>query len=463
MRSILFRKDVMAWTLYDWANSAFITSITVVLLPIYYTSAMFRTAGEKGRVTLDVLGMDWHTTTSSLWGYTNSIYMILLAVAAPVLGAMADSARGKKKFLAICVIIGSTFTAALALTRTGDFLLCSGLYIVAAICWGAGNIFYDGFLPELTEDPDEMDAISSAGYGIGYAGGGLMLIANLVLIQLAEAGKLGGMSTAGATRLNFALVGGWWLLFTIPMLLAVREQKFSTTRLVGRVNFVREGFARLKSTLGKVKRLPELGKFLLAFFLYNSGVGTLMIVAAAYAKEQLGLGEGTIIGCLLMIQFVGLPAAFGFIWLARKIGNRNSIFVGIFVYCAAVVYAMRLQPGSSYELLGVNVTVSLQFWVLGFLIALVQGGTQAMSRSLFGSMVPAGMSAEFFGFFSIFNKVGPFLGPLAFAVVADLTGSPRMAILFLITFFILGFVVLLAVKKERGQQQARAFVEAVGH
>jgi UMF1 family MFS transporter len=226
----------------------------------------------------------------------------------------------------------------------------------------------------------------------------------------------------------------------------VPEKATGATTVRG-LGYVRAGFSRLASTLRKVRKLPNLGRMLLAFLLYNAGIGTIMIVAAGYGRDELHLTPETLIGVVLMVQLLGLPAAFGYIRFAAWIGTRKSILFGLVVYVAVVVFAMQM-------------TTALEFWFLGVLIALVQGGTQAMSRSLYGSMIPKGMTAEFFGFFSVFNKVGPFFGPILFATVNDLTGSSRMAILFLVVFFVLGFLALLTVRGEKGREEAKKFIES---
>ncbi|MDD4890128.1 MAG: MFS transporter, partial [Phycisphaerae bacterium] len=209
-------------------------------------------------------------------------------------------------------------------------------------------------------------------------------------------------------------------------------------------SIVREGFLRVGRTIRRVGRLPNLMRFLIAFLFYNTGIGTLIIVAAVYAKAELHLTDSTILGCLLMIQFVGVPAAMGFIWIARKLGSRNAIALGIAVYMGVVVYAMQIHTPT-------------EFWILGLLVALVQGGTQAISRSVFGSMIPEGLSAEFYGFFSVYDKVGAFAGPMLFGLFRDLTGSSRSAILFLIAFFGLGLAMLLTVRVAKGIEQAKEF------
>jgi UMF1 family MFS transporter len=411
--------------------------MTTAILPIYYLSLFV----DAESVELRVLGGTWHTSGLALWGYTSALSMFLVVLVAPVLGAIADLARGKKPLLAACVFAGALATAGISLAAEGEYLLCSAFYVVANFLWSAGNVFYDGFLPELTDDPRRMDAISASGYAVGYVGGGLALLLSLLIIGAHEPI---GLTEAGAARVTFLLVALWWVVFTIPLLLLVRESGCAPSAVKG-LGYVRAGFGRTLRTMRKVRRLPNLARMLLAFLLYNSGVGTVIIIAAAYGRQELGLSQETLIGCILVIQFLGLPATLAYIALGRKVGTRASILIGLGVYMAVVVYAMQIETAT-------------EFWILGILVGLVQGGIQAMSRSLYGAVIPQGMSAEFFGFFSVFNKIGPFFGPLLFAGVKDATGSSRLAILFLITFFVLGFLVLLTVRGERGREEAKIFV-----
>jgi len=389
--------------------------------------------------------MTWNTSALSLWTYTAGISMLIVVLLAPFLGAVADLTRGKKKFLSICVYAGALFVAGLSAVRFGDFVLCSVLYIIANAFWSAGNIFYDGFLPELTHNPKRMDAISAAGYGIGYAGGGLALLGCVILIIMHKA--LGLAEEADAKRIGFLVVAAWWAIFTIPLLLHVHEEKGESKRPAR--GYLRAGADRFIHTVKKIRRLPNLGRMLLAFLLYNSGIGTTISVAAIYGKEVLNLDDTTLLGCILFIQFLGLPTTFAYIALAKKVGNRNAVHLGLVIYIAAIIYARYMH-------------LPVEFWILGGCIALVQGGCQAMSRSLYGSMIPEGMNAEFFGFFSIFNKVGPFFGPLLFGLFNDLTGNPRLAILFLVAFFISGGAMLFFVRPEKGREEAAQFLPATG-
>ncbi len=430
------RRAVRSWYLYDWANSAFVTCVTTVILQTYYFSLF----ADAEKVDVPVFGWTWSTNGLTLWTFTSALSMLLVVIVAPVIGAIADLSRGKKKFLSVCVAVGAIATAGISLVTKGDYLLCSALYIVANFLWCAGNIFYDGFLPELTDDPERMDSISAAGYGIGYLGGGLALI---ICAGLITGSSLFGLSETAAVRISFLIVAVWWTVFTIPLLRHVPEKGTASER-AQKGNYVRIGFRRLSDTLHKIRKLPNLGRMLIAFLLYNAGIGTIMSVAVIYGESELGLGRSTLVSVMIMVQIIGLPAAFAYIKFARKVGTRTSILLGLVIYTIVVIFAMQIS------------TVR-EFWFLGVLVALVQGGTQAMSRSLYGSMIPENMTAEFFGFFSVFNKVGPFFGPMLFGLVKQLTGSSRLAILFLIVFFILGFVALLTVKVGKGRDEARAF------
>ena len=427
--------------MYDWANSAFITCITTVILQRYYLS-LFK---DHEHVEITVLGVIWHTSGLALWAYTSALSMFALILVAPVFGAIADMSRSKKRFLGFCVITGAVATAAISLVTKGDYLLCSILYITAYFLWSSGNIFYDGFLPELADKPEGMDSISAQGYGLGYLGG---FIALLICACAIFGHGLIGLEKADAMRLTFLIVAIWWFVFTIPLFKNVYEEggKSANLRVPG---YVKAGFRRLSHTLLKIRKLPNLGRMLIAFLLYNAGIGTIMNVATSYGKSELNLTDSTLIGVMLAVQILSFPSALMYIKFARKVGTRTSILAGLSVYVIVVVFAMQIST-------------ALEFWILGMLISLVQGGTQAMSRSLYGSMIPESMAAEFFGFFSVFNKVGPFFGPLFFGVINDVTGSSRLAILFLVIFFILGFLALLTVNTKKGREEAKAFTALSG-
>ncbi len=432
--SILRRKDVIAWCFYDWANSAYVTSIIVVVLPVYFLSLV----PEKGPTVVQLGRLRFETSGLALWGYFTAAYMLAAGLASPILGAIADHLGRRKAFLGVCIVVGSVLTCALVFVTDGRYMLCGVLFVVSAFLWSCGNLFYDSLLPGLTRDELEMDAISSAGYAIGYLGGGLLLAINLAMVS--KPGWFGLADTGAATRAVFVTVGVWWALFSIPVLRQVAEPA-RESRKAGRVNPLTEGLRRLAGTMRRLRQFRQPARLLVAFVFYNTGIGTVIVVAAAYGKDELDIKPAALIGCILMIQFVGFPATFGFIRLAKWVGTVGAIVFGLLMYVAVVLLAFYMKT-------------TVHFWVLGFLVALVQGGTQALSRSLFGSMIPLNRSAEFFGFFSIFNKVGSFAGPLWFALAKDITGSSRLAILFLLTFFVVGLVVLLTVDVKEGKSIA---------
>lgn len=433
--SLLHRKDVRSWCLYDWANSAFVTSITGVLLQFYFLDLI--PDGQPARIGFG--RYHYETSGVALWGYLSSVYMLAAGLVSPVLGAAADRTGGKKRYLAFCVFVGAALTCALSLTSNGQYQLCGLLYVAAAFLWTCGNLFYDSLLTELSNDELELATISSGGYAVGYLGGGLLLAAHFVMVSRPH---WFGLSDANqAIRVAFITVGIWWVVFSLPLLRHVRKKRM---RRAGAPSgsLVTSSLRGILSTLGELNRFKHLARLLVAFILYNTGIGTFIVVAAVFGKEELGLSTGTLTGCFLMIQFVGFPAAFVFIALARKLGTRGAIFVGLAAYIGVVVFALFAQTAT-------------HFWVMGFLVALVQGGTQALSRSLYGSMIPPGRSGEFFGFFSIFAKVGSFMGPLCFALARDITGSTRAAVACLASFFVLGVVVLATVDVKEGQAAAR--------
>jgi len=349
-------------------------------------------------------------------------------------------ARGKKRFLGFCVITGAVATAAMVMVNKGDYFLCSLLYIIANFLWCAGNIFYDGFLPELTDDPERMDEISATGFGIGYLGGGIALA---ICAGLIFGKDLIGIDEKYAYRIIWLIVAVWWVIFTIPLLKNVHEKGEVSTVIKG-FGYVYAGFSRFSRTMVNIRKLPNLCRMLLAYLLYNAGIGTIQYIASGYVESELNIPLSVIVGVFLMIQILGFPAAFAYIKFARKVGTRTSILVGLSVFIIVVIFAMQM-------------TTAIELWILGVLVALVQGGAQAMSRSLYGSMIPENMNAEFFGFFSVFNKVGSFFGPLLFGVVKDMTGSSRQAVLSLVIFFILGFIALLTVRVEKGRAEAMTF------
>jgi len=420
----VYRRVVRAWCLYDWANSAFATTIMAVVLPTYYSTV----AGA---------GLPPARATS-YWGYTNSIAMLLVAFAAPVLGAIADHAGSKKRMLGVFAGVGVSATALLYLVSTGDWLLASVLYVFGRIGFSGANVFYDALLPHVAK-PDEIDQVSTAGYAWGYVGGGLLLAVNLAWILFPN--TFGMADAEMATRISFVSVALWWALFSIPLLRRVPEPP-ATRRIGETAQHLRAAFARLAYTFQHIRQYRELLKFLIAYWLYNDGIGTIITMAAIYGAE-LGIPNEHLIGSILMVQFVAAPFSFLFGWLAKKLGTKRSILLSLIIY-------------SGIAVTGYFVTNALHFWVLAFAVATAQGGSQALSRSLFGAMSPKSRSAEFYGFYDISSKFSGIIGPSVFGFVGAMMGSSRYAILALVTLFALGGLLLYRVDDQQGVMVAAA-------
>ena len=424
MKDKTHKKIINAWCMYDWANSAFATTIMAAVLPTFYQAV----AGANLEGNLATV----------YWGYTTSIALLLTAILAPMLGAIADYSGTKKRFLAGFATLGIIFTSLLVLIRTGDWLLASVLFAVANVGFAAANIFYDALLPHVAH-PDEIDQVSTKGYALGYLGGGVLLALNLAWILSPSTFFLPDTETA--SRLAFLSVGIWWALFSIPIFRHVPEPpRMAEAR--SEVNPILGGFRRLGQTFRDIRRYGELIKFLVAFWLYNDGIGTIIKMATIYGAE-IGIGQSDLIGALLMTQFVGIPFSFLFGRLAKRLGAKPSIYLALAVYTGISIW-------------GYFMAHAWEFWALAFLVGLVQGGSQALSRSLFGSMVPRGKTAEFFGFYSVSSKFAGIAGPLIFALVGQLTGSSRLSIVSLVFFFIVGGLLLTRVNEEEGIRVARA-------
>jgi len=418
------KKAIWGWTMYDWADSAFATTIMAAVLPIFYT---------------DVAGKNLSSTTATAyWGYTSSIAMLIIAVLAPVLGAISDYSRSKKKFLRFFVFMGSIATGLLFFTGTGDYLLVSFLYILGMIGFSGGNVFYDAFLPEIVP-LEKMDEVSTRGYAFGYIGGGLLLLLNLAMIQMPQLFHLS--NSLIATQLSFLSVGIWWNVFSIPLFRFVHEEQVHYSPNSKKSSFLRIGLIRVGQTFKEIKHYKELLKFLVAFWLYNDGISTIIKMATIYGRE-IGIGTTDLIAALLITQFVGIPFSLLFGKLANKIGSKKALYLSLWIYVIIVVIGYFMQN-------------AVHFYMLATAVGFVQGGSQAISRSVFGSMVPTKRTAEFFGFYGISSKFSAILGPFVFGLVGQLTGSSRYGIVSLVLFFVIGIWILSKVDIQKGQQEAR--------
>jgi len=425
MENKLKQRAIWAWTMYDWGNSAFATTIMAAILPNYFSAYI---ATEQ---------------SLTLWGITVAIGSLIAAVISPVLGAIADFRGSKKKFMAFFVGLGVVSTALMFFVITpADWLLACILYILGTIGFAGSLVFYDGLLPHVANE-DEIDQVSSRGYAMGYIGGGLLLLINVAMIFLGPK-LLPNMPEREATalmmRLSLASVAVWWLVFSIPVFRHVKEPERKIEKGEENLNVLTVGFQRFFGALKKITHFRDLFLFLLAFFVYANGIGTIITMAVAFGTD-LGFGTMILIGTLLMVQFVAAPFAILFGKLPKKLGIKQTITLSLLVYTGIAI-------------IGYFMTKEWHFLLLGFGVATVQGGSQALSRSLIGQLMPKSKSAEFYGFFSVSEKFNTVIGPLTFSLVNQLTGNSRLAIISLVVFFLAGIFLLSKVNIERGLKVA---------
>jgi UMF1 family MFS transporter len=369
------------------------------------------------------------------FAFATSAAVILVALLAPVLGALADHTGIKKKLLGGFMLLGSVSTAALYLVKRGDWELGAVVFILGNVGVTGSIVFYESLLPHVARR-GEMDRACTTGFALGYLGGGLLLAVNLLWIQHPAA--FGIPDDVTAIRLSFLSAALWWLLFSIPVLTRVPEPP-SGGGVLG-LAAVGPALARLRRTFHELRSYKDALLMLCAFLIYNDGISTIIRMATSYGTE-IGIGRGDLIAAVLMVQLVGVPFSLLFGALAGRIGARNAIHLCLAVYCVIA-------------LVGYSMTTAAHFYVLAFLVGVVQGGSQALSRSLYASMIPPGKSAELFGFFGVFEKFGGVVGPAVFAAAVRATGSSRPAILSLVAFFLLGGLVLSRVDVARGQAAA---------
>jgi MFS transporter, UMF1 family len=430
----LHRRDLRAWAMYDWANSAMVTTIVTAVFPIYFAKVA-------------AADLEPALATKRLADAT-TIGLAIIAVLSPILGAIADRAGKKKQLLGISVLVGVVAVGLMFFIERGDWLYAAVLFVVANIAVNASYVCYDSFLPHIAR-PEEMDRVSTAGYALGYVGGGVLLALNLAWIQRpawfglpAGAGLTPAQGTL-PTRLAFLSVAVWWMVFSIPLFRDVAEPPATGDGRVAIAGAIRE----LRHTFRRLGQFRQAVLMLIAFLIYNDGIGTIIRMATIYGSE-IGIGSGALIASIMIVQFVGIPFAFLFGAFADRIGAKRAIFLGLVVYA-----------GISF--LGYFMTTALHFLILALLVGMVQGGTQALSRSLFAGMIPKDRSAEFFGFFAVVEKFAGIFGPWIFARVIGATGSSRVAILTVLVFFLVGGTLLHFVDVDRGKAEARA-AEAAG-
>jgi UMF1 family MFS transporter len=413
MREFLRNKPVFAWALYDWANSAFATTVMAGFFPVFFQK--YWSTGVSS------------TETTSRLGYANAAAGLVIALLAPVLGAIADRGGRRKQFLFAWTLLGVGATGALFFVSQGDWMSAAILFVLGTMGFNGGVVFNDSLLLDVA-GPRELDRVSAFGYSLGYLGGGVLFLVNVLMVQ--KPAWFGLADASQAVRVSFLTVAVWWLLFTIPLMRRVREQQSGPH--LAFFPAVAVGFRELGATIRHLRQYKVLVMFLVAYWFYIDGVNTIIKMAVNYGVS-LGLPTGSLLTALLITQFVGFPAALLFGWLGDRIGPKRGIFIGLVVYAAITVYAYFLDSVA-------------EFYALAITVGLVQGGVQSLSRSLYGRLVPEGKNAEFFGFFNMMGKFATVLGPLLIAIVAALTHNERASIISLVLLFVIGGVLLLRVK-----------------
>lgn len=411
----LSNKSVYGWALYDWANSAFATTIMAGFFPIF-----FKTYCSEG-VSV--------TVSTARLGLANSTGTLIICLLAPLLGAIADAGAYKKKFLAFFTFTGAVATACLTSLKPGDWSMAIFIYGTAAVSFAACLCFYDSLLPEVAT-PKTVDRVSALGFALGYIGGGLLFSLNVWMFH--DPARFGLADPLSAVKASFGTVSAWWLLFTLPLLLWVREKTPATSGSF--TTHIKTGLKELGHTIRHLRQLKTLLLFLAAFFLYNDAVGTTMKMAVDYGVA-IGFAPNRLVLALLMVQFIAFPSTLLFGKFAHHFQAKTCIYACIGVYILGLLWASRMHA-------------SWEFFVLAAFVGSVQGGIQAISRSFFTRLIPEGKAGEFFGFYNLVGKFSGLAGPTVVGLVGYWSGEPRYGILSIIVFFVAGALVLTRVPEE---------------
>ena len=415
MKTKLLKKDTVAWALYDWGNSAFAATVMVVFFPVFF----------KQYWSADV-----SATESTFWlGITNGIASFLLAILAPLLGTLGDRGGSRLKFLFGFTVLGVLSTVGLGLVAQGQWEWAAVLFALGSMGFWGGIIFYDSLLIDVAPR-DRLDSISGFGYAVGYLGGGVLLAINVWMTV--DPAFFGFADVTAAVKASFISAAVWWALFAIPIFLFVRERQ-PTPGDPAR-STLRQSFAELASTVREVRKYRAILFFLLAYWMYIDGVNTIQKMAVDYGLA-IGLESSSLIQAILMVQFIGFPAALLFGWIGQRISPVVGIFICIAVYGAVTIYATVLDT-------------STEFFIMAAATGCVQGGIQSLSRSYYGSLIPPDRTGEFFGFYNMMSKFAAVLGPFLMGITALVTGSSRTAILSIVVLFIGGGALLVVAARQ---------------
>lgn len=417
-------RRTVSWALYDWANSAFATTVMAGFFPVFFKQYWSQ-------------GTDPTVSTFQL-GVANSLGSVLVAALAPVLGAIADRGGARKRFLAFFAVTGIVMTGAMPLVAQGDWVMAVALYVVASVGFAGANIFYDALIVVVAPE-EKRDVVSALGFAMGYLGGGILFAVN-VLMTLQPA-WFGLADQAAAVKASFVTVAVWWALFSVPVFLFVEEERPPTRRGFG--STVVGGFRELLDTFHEIRRLKVVAVFLAGYWLYIDGVDTIVRMAVDFGMS-IGFSADSLMIALLVVQFVGFPAGIAFGQIGKRIGAKTGIFIGLSVYLVVTVWGSFMDR-------------EIEFYVMAVLIGLVQGGVQALSRSLYSRLIPPSRSAEFFGFYNMLGKFAAVIGPVLMGWVGVVTGNPRASILAVAVLFVGGGILLFLVDEKKGRQAAAAF------
>ena len=428
-------REQRGWYLYDWANSAFATTVIALFLGPYLTALAKAAADASGYVHPLGIPVD----ARSYWSYLVSLSVVLQVLVLPIVGAMADYGSRKKQYLGVTAYLGAAAAIAMFWLRGRDYIAGGLLFIVANVCFGASVVIYNSFLPEIAP-PEQRDAVSSKGWGIGYLGGGLLLALNLALFTFAA--RL-GIGEGLAVRINLASAGVWWAVFTIPTLLTLRNRAANRVAAHGQ-RAVGAVLSQLRHTVADIRRYPQTVTFLIAYLLYNDAIQAVLALAAQFGNDELKIPVSSLTLAILMVQFVGFFGAIGFQWLASATDAKRAILTTLVIWTATLLY------------LYAAVKTTTDFFIAAAIVAIVMGGSQALSRSLFAQLIPKGKEAEYFSIYEVSDKGTSWLSPVVFGLALQFTHSYRLAILSLIVFFVAGLAVLLRVDVTRGEREVLA-------
>jgi UMF1 family MFS transporter len=437
------RREIFGWTMYDWANSAFSATVVAALFGPYLTALAQSAVGDNGVVmSLGPLG---DVTAKSLFPYTTSLSVFLQVFLLPILGAVADYSNLKKRLMLLFCYIGVIATCLFFFITTDTYLRGALLFVIANLSFGASIVLYNAYLPDICTD-DRTDRVSSQGFALGYLGGGLLLAANLALVILAP--QIG--ITAGlAVRISLLSAGIWWGGFALITFTRLKTRASARALPPGKT-YLTIGFSELGATFRELARLRQTLRYMVGYLFYNDGIQTVLGLASVFLAQELFVAKGLtndeaqsfLIGIVLMVQFVAFVGALGFERIAAKIGTKNAILIALVLWAGVVIYAYGFLQNTT------------QAWIMSAVIAIVLGGSQALSRSLFSRMIPAGREASFFGIYEISERGTSWMGPLIFGAVVGATGSYRQAILSLIVLFVVGIAILATTNTDKAIRDA---------